>query len=140
MPTDSRTSAKQAARDADAGLTDLKRRVASARNVRETETRGPETPTAFIGGADFAIAIRLLVEFIANIAVGLLLGYGLDWWLGTSPWFLFFGALFGLAAGVRTLYRTSQAMEQESGEPSDMSVQPPRAPESKQAPTDGASD
>jgi F0F1-type ATP synthase assembly protein I len=39
-----------------------------------------------------------------SIAVGALIGYYLDQWLGTKPWlfFLFFG--FGIAAAFRNLY------------------------------------
>ncbi len=39
-----------------------------------------------------------------SIALGALIGYYLDLWLGTKPWlfFLFFG--FGIAAAFRNLY------------------------------------
>ncbi|HIJ58850.1 MAG: AtpZ/AtpI family protein [Desulfobacteraceae bacterium] len=39
-----------------------------------------------------------------SIALGALIGYYLDQWLGTKPWlfFLFFG--FGIAAAFRNLY------------------------------------
>ncbi|MBW1945724.1 MAG: AtpZ/AtpI family protein [Deltaproteobacteria bacterium] len=39
-----------------------------------------------------------------SIALGALIGYYLDRWLGTKPWlfFLFFG--FGIAAAFRNLY------------------------------------
>jgi len=39
-----------------------------------------------------------------SIAIGALIGYYLDQWLGTKPWlfFVFFG--FGIAAAFRNLY------------------------------------
>ena len=39
-----------------------------------------------------------------SIAIGALIGYYLDQWLGTTPWlfFVFFG--FGIAAAFRNLY------------------------------------
>lgn len=32
-------------------------------------------------------------------------GYALDGWLGTSPWFMLAGLLFGIAAGFVNLFR-----------------------------------
>ena len=38
-------------------------------------------------------------SFFASILAGLLLGYGLDWWLGTEPWLTVIFALTGAYSG-----------------------------------------
>jgi ATP synthase protein I len=41
----------------------------------------------------------------ASIAVGLLIGYFLDKWLGTNPWLLLVFSLLGAASGLISLTR-----------------------------------
>lgn len=41
----------------------------------------------------------------SSIAVGLLMGYFLDKWLGTSPWLLLVFSLLGAASGLISLIR-----------------------------------
>lgn len=38
-------------------------------------------------------------SFFASILAGLLVGYGLDWWLGTDPWLTVVFALTGAYSG-----------------------------------------
>jgi ATP synthase protein I len=45
------------------------------------------------------------VTLVAATAIGLGIGYGLDRWLGTSPWFTLIFTLFGIAAGFINLFR-----------------------------------
>ena len=45
------------------------------------------------------------VSLVAATAIGLLIGYGLDAWLGTSPWLTMLFALFGIVAGFLNLFR-----------------------------------
>jgi ATP synthase protein I len=45
------------------------------------------------------------VSLVAATAIGLLIGYGLDKWLGTSPWLTMLFALFGIVAGFLNLFR-----------------------------------
>jgi ATP synthase protein I len=45
------------------------------------------------------------VSLVAAAAIGLLIGYGLDRWLGTSPWLTMLFALFGIVAGFLNLFR-----------------------------------
>ncbi len=45
------------------------------------------------------------VVFGAATAIGLLMGYGLDRLLGTSPWLTILFALFGIAAGFLNFFR-----------------------------------
>jgi F0F1-type ATP synthase assembly protein I len=45
------------------------------------------------------------IGLVAATAIGLLLGYGLDWLLGTTPWLTMLFTLFGIAAGFLNLFR-----------------------------------
>ena len=46
-------------------------------------------------------------SFVLAIVLGAWLGWVLDRWLGTSPWFFFLFFAFGLIAGVINVYRTA---------------------------------
>jgi ATP synthase protein I len=41
----------------------------------------------------------------SSIAVGLFIGYFLDRWLGTAPWFLLSFTVLGIASGLLSLFR-----------------------------------
>lgn len=45
------------------------------------------------------------ISLVAATAIGLLMGYGLDWLLGTAPWLTMAFTLFGIAAGFLNLFR-----------------------------------
>ena len=45
------------------------------------------------------------VTLVAATAIGLAIGYGLDRWLGTSPWLTLTFTLFGIVAGFINLFR-----------------------------------
>ncbi len=52
-----------------------------------------------------SMAVRIGMELVVTTLVGAFLGYLIDRWLGTQPWFMILGVLFGAAAGFRTVYR-----------------------------------
>jgi len=45
------------------------------------------------------------ISLVAATAIGLLIGYGLDWLFGTRPWLTMVFAVFGIAAGFLNLFR-----------------------------------
>lgn len=51
------------------------------------------------------IGVRVGVELVSALVVGLAIGFALDWWLGTKPWFLVLFVLLGGAAGVANVWR-----------------------------------
>lgn len=57
------------------------------------------------------VAWRMVIELVAGIAIGFGIGYGLDAWLGTMPIFLILFIGLGLAAGIRTMMRTAQEVQ-----------------------------
>lgn len=52
-------------------------------------------------------ALRIGVEMVSALLVGVGIGYGLDWWLGTKPWFLVVFFLLGSAAAILNVYRAA---------------------------------
>jgi ATP synthase protein I len=44
--------------------------------------------------------------FVLAVVVGTALGYAVDRWLGTSPWFFLGGFAVGVIAGVRSVFKT----------------------------------
>ncbi len=61
------------------------------------------------GGAHggFGLAMRIGVELVAALAIGVGLGYLLDDWLGTLPLLSLAGFFLGAAAGMLNVYRTA---------------------------------
>ncbi len=53
------------------------------------------------------------IEMGLAVAVGVGIGYYLDKWLGTQPWFLIIFLFFGIVAGFRSLYRALKRLERE---------------------------
>lgn len=52
-------------------------------------------------------AFRIGVEMVSALAMGVGIGLGLDWWLGTKPWFLVVFFLLGSAAAFLNVYRVA---------------------------------
>jgi ATP synthase protein I len=50
------------------------------------------------------------LSFVIAILIGAALGYVLDRWLGTSPWLFLLCFFLGLAAGMRSVFRTVAAV------------------------------
>jgi ATP synthase protein I len=54
-------------------------------------------------------AVRVGTELLAALIVGGGLGWMIDtYWLGSTPWGLVAGLVFGAVAGVRSAYRAAQ--------------------------------
>lgn len=77
------------------------------------QARGSEKQDSMSAGS-MAGAMRLSMELLAGVAVGGVLGFFLDRWLGTSP-LLFIACFFlGAAAGYRNLTRAMKKMDQDN--------------------------
>lgn len=53
------------------------------------------------------LALRLGVDFVAGVVVGVGIGLLLDWWMGSSPAMLIVFFLLGAAAGTFNVFRTA---------------------------------
>lgn len=84
--------------DLDARLRAVKDRVQHRSPASETGSGQPMSGLGF--------AFRVGIELVAGLAVGVGIGWFLDSWLGTKPWFLVVFFFFGAAAGVLNVWRT----------------------------------
>ena len=66
-------------------MEDFDARLRAARGETKDEA-GPEPRNGAGIGPGMGMGVRVGVELISGIAVGGLIGYGLDRWLGTKPW------------------------------------------------------
>ena len=58
------------------------------------------------------VAFRLGTEMFVATSLGALMGYAVDYFLNTNPWFLILGVFFGGAAGCFNAYRTALGLEE----------------------------
>ncbi|MBN2808289.1 MAG: AtpZ/AtpI family protein [Deltaproteobacteria bacterium] len=56
------------------------------------------------------------LELGLSVAIGVIAGYYLDGWLGTSPWLTIFLLLCGVAAGFKRIYLALKSLEREQEE------------------------
>jgi len=61
-------------------------------------------------GKGIGLALRIGTELVAGLAVGVAIGLGLDWWLGTKPWLMIVFFFLGAAAGIVNVYRTMSGL------------------------------
>ena len=57
-----------------------------------------------------SIAFRLGTELTVAVMIGAVMGYALDRYLNTKPWFLAIGVIMGGAAGCLNVYRVAKEM------------------------------
>ena len=69
-----------------------------------------DQPDPFRQGLSFAT--RIGVELVVTTVVGAFLGYLLDSWLGTRPWIMVAGMIFGSVAGFLNIYRMANLSDQ----------------------------
>jgi ATP synthase protein I len=63
-----------------------------------------------------SMAFRIGVELVSALVVGVGIGYLLDTWLDTKPWFLVGFFFVGAAAGVLNVYRAASSIGLAPGE------------------------
>ena len=69
-------------------------------------------------GKGLSLGYRIGTELVVATLIGAGLGYLLDRWLGTNPWFLIAGVLIGTVAGFLNVYRIiSRIMDQDKSDP-----------------------
>ena len=73
------------------------------KNFNENEKRG-----LFMGSA-----FRLGTELVAAVAVGTIIGFILDNWFDTKPWFIITFFFIGVIAGILNVVRVAKNMQKE---------------------------
>ena len=79
---------------------DAKLREARARHAEEPTRAGRQTI-----GSGLGFALRVGVELVAALVVGVGIGLLLDYWLDTTPWLMVVFFFLGSAAGFLNVYR-----------------------------------
>ena len=75
--------------------------------LRAAQRRGAPRPAVAAAGGAASMALRAATELVAPLVVGVAIGYGLDRWLDTAPWFLVGFFALGAATGVVNTWRTA---------------------------------
>lgn len=100
-------------RDKPDSLRDLDDRL---RRLREREENGKDSPSrGHMSSSGLGMAMRIGVELVASLVIGVGIGWGLDHLLGTSPWLLLVFFLLGAAAGMLNIYRVMMGMSHTVG-------------------------
>ena len=65
-------------------------------------------------GNSIGLAFRLSAELVSGIVVGSVMGWSLDKWLGSQPWFFLIFFILGIAAGIINVIKTAKNTNNES--------------------------
>lgn len=92
--------------DAGLGQGSFDQRLRAAREKQGLDARAPEErQPSVLDDAAWRIGMRVGVEMVTALVVGVAIGWALDRWLGTRPVFLGIFVLLGGAAGVLNVWR-----------------------------------
>jgi ATP synthase protein I len=86
-------------------LEELDERLQAARHRRDGTAKGESSGRS--GEQGLGTALRIGVDLVAAIGVGVGIGLLLDHWLDTKPWFLIGFFLLGAAAGIVNVVRVA---------------------------------
>lgn len=98
-----------AEQDRPPSLDEIEARLRAARGD-EAKNKGREAGSP-ASSSGLGLGFRVSIEFVAGVAVGVAIGYGLDRWLGTIPLMMVLFLLLGGAAGVLNAYRAAKGMD-----------------------------
>ena len=86
---------------------DFKTRLKIAKTKIKKQTQlDSEKRGSFIGSA-----FKLGTDLVSAVAVGTIIGFILDSWFGTKPWFIIIFFLLGVTAGILNVIRTAKKMQ-----------------------------
>ena len=96
-----------------ASLRELDERLRRARGA--ADQAAGRVPSKADGRSGLGFAMRLGVELVAALVIGVAIGYFLDLWLGTKPWLMLLFFVLGSAAGFMGVYRAATGLGQTVG-------------------------
>ena len=86
----------------------LEDKIEAAKKATEDGSKKSESVSAG------EVGWRMVTELVAGIFIGCGIGYGLDTLFGTMPIFLVLFTLFGFAAGVKTMMRSANELQEKA--------------------------
>ena len=88
-------------------LDDFKTRLKIAKSKLEKKIpKKDNEKNTYLGNA-----FKLGTELVAAVVVGTIIGFILDSWFGTKPWFIIIFFLLGVTAGILNVIRTAKKMQ-----------------------------
>ena len=89
---------------------DFKTRLKIAKSkIKKQINPNEEKRGSFMGNA-----FKLGTELVAAVGVGTIIGFILDSWFGTKPWFIIIFFFLGSAAGILNVIRAAKRMQKEN--------------------------
>ncbi len=86
-------------------LEQLEARISAAKKAQEP---GPRQDEHY---SQAQLAWRMVIELVSGLGIGFGMGYGLDYLFGTTPWLMVVFTMLGLAAGIKTMLRSAQEIQ-----------------------------
>jgi ATP synthase protein I len=86
---------------------DFDDRLTKLRSSLDEEKARTANRPKLADNSGYAQAIKLGSEFVAGVVVGFVIGYGIDYFLGTKPWGMIVFLLLGFAAGTLNVLRST---------------------------------
>ena len=94
-------------------IEELAGRIRKARDAHSAANSAPPQPSPI------GLALRMAVEMASSLFVGAAMGWLLDRWLDTGPWFLLVCLLLGGAGGLLNVYKTGRRLNAQAEESPD---------------------
>jgi ATP synthase protein I len=93
-------------------ISDLGGRLGKVRSQRQ-DREGHADAYADHRRRGMAYGMRMAADLVAAVIVGSVIGWGLDWVLGSRPWLFLLFFLLGFAAGILNVLRAYERMQRE---------------------------
>ena len=89
---------------------DFKTRLRIAKKeIQKKSSNEEDNKGLFLGSA-----FRLGTELVAAVVVGTIIGFILDNWFGTKPWFIIIFFFIGVIAGIMNVIRVANNMQKKN--------------------------
>lgn len=85
--------------------------MARAKRAKASGGGGDRTGAA----TGMGLALRMGIDFVSAVVIGVGIGLLLDWWWGSKPWMMVLFVLLGAAAGTANVVRTASGYDASVG-------------------------
>ncbi len=85
----------------------FKTRLKIAKNKRKKDKNSDEHNK----GSSMGAAFKMSTELVSAVAVGTIIGFILDNWFGTKPWFILIFFFIGVVAGILNVIKSAKKMQ-----------------------------